>query len=44
LESLNWQFFLGGMFLSLKVYWWALAIRPKPRVGSGFVIDKPFDK
>jgi len=44
LESLYWQFFLGGMFLSLKVYWWALAIRPKPRLGSGLVIDKPLDK
>jgi ATP synthase protein I len=44
LESLNWQFFLGGMFLSLKVYWWALAIRPKPRLGSGLVIDKSLDK
>jgi len=33
LENLKWQLFLGGMLLSLKVYWVALAIRPKSRLG-----------
>ena len=33
LENLKWQLFLGGMLLSLKVYWVALVIRPKSRLG-----------
>ena len=34
-EQLDWLFLLLGLFVTMKVYWLALLLRPKPKSGTG---------
>ena len=34
-DQLDWLFLLLGLFVTMKVYWLALLLRPKPKSGTG---------
>ena len=34
-DEIDWLFLLLGLFVTMKVYWLALVIRPKQKTGAG---------
>ena len=34
-DEIDWLFLLLGLFVTMKVYWLALVIRPKQKIGAG---------